>query len=553
MIKKINIFKHKSKNSFLYTSIFISLFWLKEINYLFYDINQSPDFNKYIIYLEHFFSNVPTNREHGLLYYYLQALHLNIFYSDNPNLEFSLHKSIGDVNFYLFIIGLFGIFQLLNHFNFSKKSIGITLLFLNFFPPFIALRLVLKPEILAFAFLPWIVYFFEKFKITRKISFLIISIPLIISTITLKGNILVMVAIYLLIANFKVIKLITIKKFIILLSIFLFLFSVVSLENNTANSKNILEIQSGASLESNYDNKAPKSIIYKTNFYKLFSSPVKHNHADSFIAITLLELNGDYFDLYWDNDGTEFSNSRLEFLTFEQSNEIKPPNIDVVNKTITIYQQRATDVYFYETISLVLSIILISSLFKSIINFPRYRIYLTSVFVGMIVLLIHVITGFPNNNFDLLVGDTFKPLYYSFLLLLSVSFLICNYAEENKFKVVHLIIYCGIIVFLLGFPKKDFNNVDYSFIYKIENSIFCEIESSIYLKNTAYNNLICSYDQTNPSNDHFYNKKINHKPFNLSLMFMDILILTFITFQKVLKKFLDKFVLYKKNKIEAYK
>ena len=75
------------------------------------------------------------------------------------------------------------------------------------------------------------------------------------------------------------------------------MFSVVTIENNRSNGKNILDIQSGASLESNYDFKAPKSIIYKTNLYKLFSNPVKHTHADSFIAITLLETSGDYFDL----------------------------------------------------------------------------------------------------------------------------------------------------------------------------------------------------------------------------------------------------------------
>ena len=93
----------------------------------------------------------------------------------------------------------------------------------------------------------------------------------------------------------------------------LFLFSSLSLENNNANGKSILDIQSGSAIEKNYDFKAPKSIIYKTDLYNLISSPIKHDHADSFIGITLLETNGDYFDLYWDNDATEFFKNRKKY------------------------------------------------------------------------------------------------------------------------------------------------------------------------------------------------------------------------------------------------
>ena len=64
-----------------------------------------------------------------------------------------------------------------------------------------------------------------------------------------------------------------------------------------------------------------------------------------------------------------------------------------------------------------------SFLFSTLRSEPDYRKYLT-VFVGMGVILIHVITGYPNNNFDPLVGDTFKPLYYSFVFLFSFSFVI---------------------------------------------------------------------------------------------------------------------------------
>ena len=117
------------------------------------------------------------------------------------------------------------------------------------------------------------------------------------------------------------------------------LFFGITLENNEVNGKNLFELQSGATREIKYDFKAPVKILYNTDLYELFTSPVKHKHAESFLAITLLETNGDYFDLYWDNDATQYFKSRQKIFTFEQSNELKPPRIDVENQTITIFQQ----------------------------------------------------------------------------------------------------------------------------------------------------------------------------------------------------------------------
>ena len=136
----------------------------------------------------------------------------------------------------------------------------------------------------------------------------------------------------------------------------------------------------------------------------------------------MLETNGDYFDLYWDNDATEFFKNRKELINFEQSNEIKAPKINSSNNSVIIYQQRNTDTYIYDTLGMILSLILYGFLFSTLRSEPKYRKYLLAVFVGMGVILIHVITGYPNNNFDPLVGDTFKPLYYSFVFLFSFSF-----------------------------------------------------------------------------------------------------------------------------------
>lgn len=524
MYKKIN------KEKTLFFVLFVSLFWLKEINYLFYNIAESPDFQKYFVYFEHFFTNKATNHEHGLLYYYLHSLHLSTFFENDTSLEFALHKSVLDVNFYLFLIGLLGIFKLLKLFKFNNSSIAYTLIFLNFFPPSISLRLVFKPEVLAFALFPWVIYLLEKFKKTNNVLYLIIALPLTVTTISLKGNILVITCVYLLISNYSIFKKIKISTFSYLALGLIVLFCLVTIENNKSNGKNILDIQSGASLEANYDFKAPRSIIYKTNIYDLFSSPVKHKHADSFIAITLLETNGDYFDLYWDNDATQFFKNRLELFEFENSNEIKAPKFNEESKSITIYQQRSTDVYIYESISLILSIILFLSLIISIIYFPNYRNYLIAIFVGMGVILIHAITGYPTNNFDPLVGDTFKPLYYSFTLLLSFAFVIAIFAENKFFRVAHLLIYCGLIVFILGFPKNDVKEFDGFFVQKIENSQLCEVEKKIYLDDQNLE-VQCNTKKAEIVYEHFYTNKLFHKPINFLLGIFNTVILIFLLFE----------------------
>lgn len=537
MHKKLLVFNFL-KNKGIYLLLFSLLIWIKELNYLFYDINQSPDFDNYFVYLEHFFNNEPTNREHGLMYYYLQSLHLNIFFSNHTDYTLAIHKSVGNVNFYLFGIGLLGIYKLLKLLKFSEKSILITLIFLNFFPPAISLRLVFKPEILAFALFPWIVYLFEKFQTTKEIKYLTFSIPLIVSTISLKGNILVIVCVYLLLTNFQIVRKLKVKFTFYLFGLFILLFSFLTAENNASNNKNILDIQSGATLENSYDNKAPISIIYKTNLYKLFSSPVKHNHASSFIAITLLETNGDYFDLYWDNDATEFFKNRKELINFEQSNEIKAPKINLSDNSITVYQQRSTDTYIYDTLGMILSLILYGFLFSTLRSEPEFRKYLLAVFVGMGVILIHVITGFPNNNFDPLAGDTFKPLYYSFVFLFSFSFTISLLANKNKIKFSHLLIYCGLIIFILGFPKNNFEEINYSFVIKIENSIFCEIERSVYLEDTEFKNIECNSVKNTSSSNHFFSNNVSHKPINLLIIILNFLVLSYCLLERKIKTFL---------------
>ncbi len=511
--------------AFNFLILLISLMWLKEINYLFYSTLESPDINKYFIYFDHFFNNQTTNKEHGLMYYYLHSLNFSSFYSEFQNFDLFIHKSIQQVNFYIFVFGLTGYFYLLRFLNFSLNVIFPTLLFINFFPPSISMRLVFKPEILAFALLPWIIYLLEKYLDTKNIVNLIVSIPLIVSIVSIKGNVLVIISVYLFFVYFRVFTTVSKKYLITLFLISLLSFSALSIENNNANGKTILDIQSGSAIEENYNFKAPYSIIYKTDMYGLLSSPIKHNHADSFIGITLLETSGDYFDLYWDNDATEFFKNRKKLFSYVQSNEIKRPELEENGSSVIIYQQRMTDVYLYEGISLLLSIFLFYFLILKILRKNLYRKFLLASFIGMAVLLFHSITGIPKNNFDPLIGDTFKPLYYSFVLIFSFSILVAVKLSEKYRRVFYLGIYCFLIIFILGFPKSNQFEASQYMTQKIQVSTFCPIEKFIFLKDNNFDSLNCTSDNlilNKNTEESMYLNNIQHKPINLMFIFLNL-------------------------------
>lgn len=526
----INSFKFIKIETLYFLILVFSMLWLKKINYLFYNTIDSPDFEKYFVYFEHFFTNVLTNKEHGFLYYYMQAINFEVFYSQYENFNFYLHKSIQEVNFYIYLFGVIGYFLLFKLLKFKNSSIFLGLIFLNFFPPSISMRLVFKPEILTFSLFPWIIYLLEQFKSKKEFQYIWLSIPFLIGAITTKGNALVLVSIYLLLIYHKILYSLFKNKKIMILTTFLIFFTCINLENIKDNGKNILDIQSGSSIEEQYDFKAPLNIIYKIDFFKLFSSPIKHNHASSFIGITLLETTGDYFDLYWDNDASIFFKNRKNLVLFEQSYTIKAPKIHFQNQKIIIYQQNLTDVYLNESIGLVISIFLFYLLFKSLSFDINLRKFYYSIFLGMLLLLIHSMLGIPKNNFDPLVGDTFKPLYYSFFFLFSFTLLITNLIDKREMKPITIFIYCFIIIYLLGFPKIYNYEIQSKLAPKIESSVTCEIEKNIFLKESPETLVDCSFKDLGEKQKNDL-KLTSPKPFNLLLLLLILLNSFLITFK----------------------
>ena len=543
MITKIknNIRSRNFSEIFSFCLLIISLIWLKEVNYLFYDTFDSPDFEDYFVYFEHFFNREQTYREHGLMYYYLHSLNFSIFYGDLQNFDIYMHKSVQQVNFYIFIFGYFGYYLLMRLLDFSNQIIFFSLTFINFFPPSISMRLVFKPEILAFATIPWIIYLIEKFKKEEKFYYLLLAIPLLASSLTLKGNITGIICTYLFICYFNIFRNLSRRQFLYLFLLLSISFSVLTAENNSANGKNLLDTQSGSGTEANYDNKAPLSIIYNADLYTLFTSPIKPTQANSFIGITLLETSGDYFDLYWNNDASAYFDNRKEIVKFIQSDKIKAPELNLENPSITIYKQNNTDSYVYETGGLIISLILYFYLIKAYQKNSEYRRFLVFAFIGMILLLLHSITGFPKNNFDPLLGDTFKPLYYSFALIFSFTFLIAINLKQNINKSYLIIAYIVFIIFTLGFPKNYDYELQTDIVPKIERSLFCDVEKSYFLDNSDYENISCKISKENETNEAsplMQGKVIKHAPSNLLFILFNFLISFYLLFERrILKKF----------------
>ena len=153
--------KLKISNPLFLFSFVLSLVFVREILFLFYDSTQSPDFDKYRDYIAYFYGlKDSTGRDQGIFYYYLHSQYLYLFNSgiNENNLSFYLSRTIQDLNFFLHIIGSLGTYKLLKFLNYKNFSILASLIVLNFFPLSISLRVTYKPEILAFAFLPWIIY-----------------------------------------------------------------------------------------------------------------------------------------------------------------------------------------------------------------------------------------------------------------------------------------------------------------------------------------------------------------------------------------------------------
>ena len=84
--------------------------------------------------------------------------------------EYIYSSAIQFANFIFYLIGLLGLFLFMKIKKVNSTQIFLALTLLNLFPPVFGGRLVMKPEMLAFALFPWVLIGIEYFK--RNIIFL---------------------------------------------------------------------------------------------------------------------------------------------------------------------------------------------------------------------------------------------------------------------------------------------------------------------------------------------------------------------------------------------
>jgi len=481
----------KIKNKFLlFFLIFIIYITHNWINF-FYNSTNNVDFSKYYDFVNYFLGlDVILDYGQGSLYYYLLSLflrrHLDLI--DLENIDILITASIHELNLLFFLIGLWGLYKLLETNGYDKKIILLCLILLNFFPQSLYMRAVMKPEILAFAFFPWCLFFIELFLKSKNLKFIYFSFPALIIILNSKASLAAMAALYLLIFYSKILRLINIKQICLLVVTFLFLVFLVQIENYRITQ--LLPFE--RVYEEEYDFKAEPSILFRTDLVEVFKNPFfKYDYQDNFYSIhaksvinlTILDTFGDHFNQLFDSSINYFSKNRKDIFTNESNSFINTDRQIKYNGPFSYFLVNNLD-HLRKIISSLIGIVFyILIIYFSIINRKKSK-YLLAPFVGIFVLYLNSL-GIPSNNFNPFKGDTFKSFYYSFFLMIALSILVCEVFKKNKYIVSVLItlFFCISIIFISGHPKANNQLTSERIIVTNEYSIFCSVNNLLFLEN----------------------------------------------------------------------
>lgn len=420
------------------TVFFLSLFSSFLLTELFYSSSFSPDFQTYYSYINFNFQNVETtNHGHGHLYYYIVSfiIYLKSNLISELNIGSILNSSIQLANFLLFCFGLRGIHLLMIKNKFSQFTSFLSMSVIIFSPAAIIMRVWMKPEILAFSLLPWIIFYFDNYFMDRKLKNLIFALAPLCLVLQTKGSIFGMVSLFLFLKYInKIVK--NIDLFYKALVVFIILFSILYLENYILNDIHIFDHR--ASDPQNYDHKASISFLTHINRLDFYYFPIYEYHNNSFIGITMLDTFGDYFNLSFKSDKSFFNYDALQITS---------------NEFLKIYSR--------EYLGLALSVLFYLFLGLEAYKNKRLRIFYIAPFLGMFVLILNAF-GVPSNNFDPTKGDTLKVHYYSFLITISFIFIFATKFNKRKFlSYISLILFTFSFLFIMGFPKTESSNINF--------------------------------------------------------------------------------------------
>jgi len=481
----------KNKNKLLTSLLIFAIYSTHNWINFFYNSTRNVDFSKYYDYLNYFLgNNVILDYGQGSLYYYLVSLFIarQIDLINIGNIDLIINVSIQELNLVLFLIGLWGLYKLLEINSYDKKNIILCLILLNFFPQSLYMRAVMKPEILAFSFFPWCLYFVELFIENKNVKYIYISLPAFVIIINTKASLAAMMLLYLLIFYSKVFKLLKFKQIFSIILVFLLLVSLIQIEN--FNITQLLPFE--RAYDEEYDFKADPKILFNVDFVEVLRNPFCEYtlneasyciHSKSLINLTILDTFGDHFDQLFNSTENNFSKNRKHLFIndldslMSTNREIKyngpfshilVDNLDYARKIVS----SLIAILFY-------FLLILFSLLKK-----NKRKYFLAPFVGIFILYLNSL-GIPSNNFNPFKGDTFKAFYYSFLLVTALSVLVCEVFKRYKYVTNFLIttIFCISILFISGHPKSNNQEISVDMIIANEYSIFCKVNNFIIFDN----------------------------------------------------------------------
>ena len=494
--------KSKILGFLLFLSCFFSYTWINS----YFISSRNVDYSKYYGYINYFTGiDVDIDYGQGVIYYFLIARRLlsKIDSVNFSNSEFVLNSSVHEINFLLFLIGLVGFFVFLKFKNYKTETILASLIFLVYFPQTIYLRAVMKPEILAFAFIPWVLLNIEKYILDHKIQNLLFAIPFLSLIINSKGSVAGMLIVYLIFSYFEILKKITLKKFIIILISSLAVLGILQFENYTITGNTLFE----RPYDPEYDFKADPKILINANIYEAIRFPFfKLNdvgityHSDSVINPLLLDTFGDYFNQLFDSDDHYFLKNRKELFVKNIENsfiESRQISYDGLLSDILIWRLD----HVRKMVSFIFSIIFYLSIIFFGIKDKKNRKFFFAPFIGIIILYINSL-GFPSNNFNPIKGDTFKSFYFSFLLSVAILFIGLKIFKKINYKtLLFLTLYVMSIFFISGHPKQNDQLFSEYLVVTNQYSPFCEINNYIIYENDLLKFLFKSGNINNLKSD----------------------------------------------------
>lgn len=475
------------------------------ITFLNFNSLRGTDFNKYGKYLYYLTtdSSGEIGLESGVSYYWFVSLIFNflkrpLLYSENY-FEPIYTASIQLGNFIFYLIGLIGIYFLLkNVLNLKTLEILQVLTILSIFPPLVGARLILKPEIMVFGFLPWVLLFYFEFFKSNNNLYIYLSVPFTAIIFSLKASISVMVFFTILyIFRTKLLQ----RKFILINILTLTLYSVVFYENYKLNGNFLWEHV----IPDNYNSVATVKYIFSFNLEELIKNPYRDNLSTSMISILLADTFGDYWQRYWfhfDGWGQKLYSNSI--------NNNHPGSINSIRISIFL-----SFIFYLGNL-----IYLIKE--KNKIMFRLGSIWL----IGVLTLVVSSMNliSFLSKNFDIEKGDPMKTHLFSFLLAYSFVYFLIKLKIHRSFKKFFIMFFVLNLFFINMI--KPFNLDDTSYKQNYESRIIsivpCSLDPVINsLISTNFNR--CTNKKIIESSEKYLNNQKDNIPLNKFLVILSML------------------------------